>query len=245
MVEAAEPHADDEQHRQVQPRGDVEHVVPRVERHQRAARAFDDQRVAIARVSRRPAAAMIASSIARRPLRAARCGATGGANAYGLRSAMRRVDVPRQLRARRRRRSCPAPVRMPAATGFMPTARTPRAASARNSAVATCGLADAGIGAGDEEPAHRASRQPRPAAAAGRSHALPASAAARLSTRGRRPLRTSPGCGRRRRSASSAAASACEARAAHQPARPAARRLVAPIAFSSAQQRARRLDRSA
>ena len=215
---------------------------PRAERHERAAGALDDDDVGTRREPRVGRGDAVEVDRRARLARAARCGAIGGANAYGLHVGERRVDVARGaqrgdvgVHATRRRR-CP---RRPASC--RPRA-TPCAASARSSATATRGLADAGVGAGDEDAASRL-------ADAGGAHAAPRRACTigvalrrarrrRPSTRGRRSPRTSPECGRRARIASSAASARSPAAAAHQPARPAARRVGRADRLQLAQQRA-------
>ena len=183
----------------------------------------------------------------RLPRRAARCGAIGGANAYGLRSRERRVDV---AGGRQRGDVGVEPLRRPRCPrrpASCPTARTPGGDERAQQRARDDGLADAGVGAGDEDAA-RVARHPVTRRAAARltiGVALGRALAARPSTRGRRRPRTSPECGRRRASRSSAREHPAPACRARQAARAAARRVGRADRLQLAQQRAGDRRRSA
>ena len=132
VVEAAEPHADDEQHGQAQSPRDVQHVVTLVERHQRPARAFDDDHVGrhAQGAHTRPRSRRGRARCPRARRRDAAPRARRLQTDCGRRASPRRCPPPRGGRrprsARRRRRARPRPAscRPPA----VPTAPTREAA---------------------------------------------------------------------------------------------------------------------
>ena len=135
MIKAAQAYGDDQQHRQRQDSRDVEHVAACVERNPHAAGALDDDAVgARRRADRRPRGC--ARGRSRRPPRRRR-----GAARW---LARRQTDCARRSGASTLPAAASAatssftrPRAMPAATGFMPTARAPAPPSARSSAHAT------------------------------------------------------------------------------------------------------------
>ena len=240
MIEAAEAHADDEQHRQRRVRRATSSMSCRASSGTSAPPA-PSTTIASARCAQRAGRADDRAEVDRR----ARL-----ARGEVRRDRRRRTRTDCDRRAARRR--CPPPRARatsalsrvagsnPAATGFMPTARTAGARQARAAApIATRGLADAGVGAGDEDAARTASRQ----VAAGPLQpddrvAFRRRAAARPSTHGRRRPRTSPECARPR-AAPRARAIARDQRARPvRPARPSARRVRRADRLELAQQRA-------
>ena len=103
-----------------------------VQRRKRAAGAFDDDAIGD---ERELAIGEIdpANSIFTPAWAAARCGAIAGAKAYGLRTARGTWTLPAASSAATSSLRL-EPRAIPLATGFMPTARKPRAACARSSA---------------------------------------------------------------------------------------------------------------
>ncbi len=188
VVEATQAHADDQHDRQPQSARDVEHVEGGGERHQRSARPFDHDRVGL---RARACATRQRSRRARWTTPASRRGEVRG----DRRRERVRSHGPR--RARRARRAAASA----ATSALVGAARLDAGGHRLHPGRAHAGadqraqqrdrdprLADAGVGAGDEEAA-ASSR--RPLEAHDRM-AFGGSSGARPSTRGRRPPRTSP-----------------------------------------------------
>ena len=129
MVQAAEPHPDDEQHRHAERLGQIARISLRVQRDTPAAGAFDDRPVAILRVARFVPVEQRSRAVSRTPASAAaRCGAMAGSKQIGI--------DERVWHARGRPSACSASAsriaqavaacaHAPLASGFRPRARRP------------------------------------------------------------------------------------------------------------------------